>query len=58
VFQPLGLEVTVNGQPDLDTSFVKNNVGKSEYICRGEATLETPDGPATIAFVALGQFKP
>jgi len=58
VFQPLGLEVTVNGQPDLDTSFVKNNVGKSEYICGGEATLETPDGPATIAFVALGQFKP
>jgi hypothetical protein len=57
-FQPLLLEVTFNGQPDLDTSFVKNNVGKSEYFCQGETTLETPDGPATIAFAALGQFKP
>jgi hypothetical protein len=57
-FQPLALEVTVNGEPDLDTSFVKHNVGKSEYICRGEATLESPDGPVTISFVALGEFKP
>jgi len=57
-FQPLALEVTFNGQPDLDSNFVKNNVGKSEYICRGETTLLIPGGPATLGFVALGQFKP
>jgi hypothetical protein len=57
-FQPLALDVTFNGEPDPDSSFVKNNVGKSDYICQGEATLDTPDGPVTIAFTARGEFKP
>jgi hypothetical protein len=59
VFQPLSLAVTVNGEPDSDTSFVKQQADrKSEYRCSGSATIVTPDGPATIAFIALGQFKP
>jgi hypothetical protein len=59
VFQPLTLDVTFNGQLDPDTSFAKQQTDrKAEYSCTGSVTIETPQGPATIAFTALGQFKP
>jgi hypothetical protein len=59
VFQPLTLDVTFNGQPDPDTSFAKQQTDrKADYSCSGSATIETPQGTATIAFTALGQFKP
>jgi hypothetical protein len=57
IFQPLSLAITFNGQPD-PRSFVKANVGKADWSCNGQATIPTPDGPAVIAFTALGQFKP
>jgi hypothetical protein len=57
-FQPLALEVTFNGDTDPKSNFIKNNVGKSEYFCQGETTFDTPEGQVTIAFAALGQFKP
>jgi hypothetical protein len=51
--------VTFNGQPDPDTSFAKQQTDrKAEYRCSGSVTIATPQGPATIAFTALGQFKP
>jgi hypothetical protein len=56
-FQPLALFVTVNGDPDPDTSFQKNNVGKSNWICLGEATVDFGDGPTVIAFTAFGNFS-
>jgi hypothetical protein len=58
IFQPLALEVSVNGVASPEDSFVKHNVGKADWGCNGQATLDTPGGPVVIAFTALGQFKP
>jgi hypothetical protein len=57
IFQPLALEVTINGEPDPEgENFVKPGVGKSEWRCTGEASFDTPEGPVTIRFVGLGLF--
>jgi hypothetical protein len=59
IFQPLALEVTINGEPDPEgDDFVKPGVGKSEWRCTGETTFDTPGGPVTISFAALGLFHP
>jgi len=56
-FQPLALFVTVDGVLDPETSFEKNNVGKSRWICLGEATVDFGGGPSVIAFRAFGNFS-
>jgi hypothetical protein len=57
VFQPLRLEVTVNGQLDLASSFEKANAGKADWSCDGQTTIEDPEaGPVVISFTALGRF--
>jgi len=58
VFQPLSLQVYFNGQLDVSGSYIKKNVGKAEWSCNGQTTVPTPDGPAVIAFTALGNFHP
>jgi hypothetical protein len=55
IFQPLALFVTVNGEVVQVVN--KNNAGKAEYTCTGDATVEGPDGPAEITFIASGVFK-
>ena len=57
-FQPLSLQVYFNGQLDVSGSYIKKNVGKAEWSCNGQTTVPTPDGPAVIAFTALGNFHP
>ena len=56
-FQPLALFVTIDGVLDPGSSFEKNNVGKSRWICLGETTVDFGGGPTTIAFRAFGNFS-
>ncbi len=57
IFQPLALEVTIDVAADPEgENFVKPGVGKSEWRCSGETSFDTPQGPLTISFVALGLF--
>jgi hypothetical protein len=57
VFQPLSLELRVNGELSLGDSFEKNNVGKADWSCNGQTTIEDPEaGPIVISFTALGTF--
>jgi hypothetical protein len=58
IFQPLALELSFNGVPSPEDSFVKGKATKADWSCNGQTTLYTPDGPVVIAFTALGQFKP
>jgi hypothetical protein len=55
IFQPLALEVTPD---DENQNFVKPGVRKAEWRCVGATTFDTPEGPFTISFVALGVFHP
>ena len=56
-FQPLALFVTVDGVLEPESSFEKNNVGKSRWICLGETTVDFGGGPTVIAFRAFGNFS-
>jgi hypothetical protein len=58
IFQPLTLDVTVNGEPE--TIYAKANAGRAEWSCSGQTTVQDPESgeSVTIAFVATGNFHP
>jgi hypothetical protein len=57
-FQPLALDLTFTGPFGTESeSLAKNNVGKANWTCSGQATITDPEfGDFTITFVALGNF--
>ena len=56
IFTPIVLDVTVNGEAD--PTVKKGNPDHAEWECSGTTSFDTPGGPVTISFVALGVFHP
>ena len=56
-FHPLALFVSFDGVLDPESSFEKNNVDRSRWICMGETTADFGGGPTVIAFRAFGNFS-
>ena len=56
LFQPTTLTIWVNGQ--VESTFVKNHVPPGVFLdqCSGTTTINTPQGPATLSFLADGYF--
>ena len=57
IVHPLSLEVYEvldNGVLVLvpEESFIKNNADKADWFCAGQVTLDSPEGPVTVAFLA------